>query len=90
MIQPASSIGNRFILLENVVPAPVSVWQPPHMGYRYLATRSELFAGAIYAKTASEMWNDLKETYDKVDGSAVFNLHKNVNSLNQNDSTLAD
>ncbi|GJT34246.1 putative RNA-directed DNA polymerase [Tanacetum coccineum] len=47
---------------------------------------SELFAGAIYAK----MWNDLKETYDKVNGSAVFNLHKNINSLNQNGSTLAD
>ncbi|GJR38081.1 ribonuclease H-like domain-containing protein [Tanacetum coccineum] len=36
------------------------------------------------------MWNDLKETYDKVDGYAVFNLHKNINSLNQNGSTLAD
>ncbi|GJR05694.1 ribonuclease H-like domain-containing protein [Tanacetum coccineum] len=32
----------------------------------------ELFTSAIYAKTASEMWNDLKETYDKVDGSAQF------------------
>ncbi|GKC32899.1 ribonuclease H-like domain-containing protein, partial [Tanacetum coccineum] len=46
--------------------------------------RPELFAGAIYAKTASEIWNYLKETYDKVDGSAVFNLHKNINSLNEN------
>ncbi|GJV62489.1 putative RNA-directed DNA polymerase [Tanacetum coccineum] len=50
----------------------------------------ELFAGAIYAKTASEIWNDLKETYDNVDGSVVFNLHKNINSLNQNGSTLSD
>ncbi|GJS27107.1 ribonuclease H-like domain-containing protein, partial [Tanacetum coccineum] len=50
----------------------------------------ELFASAIYAKTASEIWNDLKETYDNVDGSAVFNLHKNINSLNQNGSPLAD
>nr|GEV00907.1 hypothetical protein [Tanacetum cinerariifolium] len=41
-------------------------------------------------QTASEMWNDLKETYDKVDGSVVFNLHKNINSLNQNGFTLAD
>ncbi|GKD50363.1 ribonuclease H-like domain-containing protein, partial [Tanacetum coccineum] len=51
---------------------------------------SELFAGAIYAKTTSKIWNDLKETYDKVDGSAVFNLHKNINSLNLNGFTLAD
>ncbi|GJV04776.1 ribonuclease H-like domain-containing protein, partial [Tanacetum coccineum] len=50
----------------------------------------ELFAGAIYTKTASEIWNELKETYDKVDGSVVFNLYKNINSLNQNGSTLAD
>nr|GEZ99840.1 ribonuclease H-like domain-containing protein [Tanacetum cinerariifolium] len=27
--------------------------------------RSDLFAGAVNAKTAFEMWNDLKETYDK-------------------------
>ncbi|GJQ90578.1 ribonuclease H-like domain-containing protein [Tanacetum coccineum] len=50
----------------------------------------DLFVGAIYAKTAYEMCNDLKETYDKVDGSAVFNLHKSINSLNQNGSTLAE
>ncbi|GJX40295.1 ribonuclease H-like domain-containing protein [Tanacetum coccineum] len=30
---------------------------------------SDLYAGAIYAKTASELWNDLKDTYDKVGGS---------------------
>nr|GEW06545.1 hypothetical protein [Tanacetum cinerariifolium] len=29
-------------------------------------------------------------TYDKVDGSAMSNLHKNINSLNQTGSTLAD
>ncbi|GKF51076.1 hypothetical protein Tco_0147543 [Tanacetum coccineum] len=45
---------------------------------------SELFAGAIYAKNAYEMWTDLKETYDKVDGSVVFNIHKSINSLSQN------
>nr|GFA46103.1 ribonuclease H-like domain-containing protein [Tanacetum cinerariifolium] len=50
----------------------------------------DLFAGAIYAKAAFEMWNDLKETYDKVDGSVVFNLNKSINSLNQNGSTLAE
>ncbi|GJV61821.1 ribonuclease H-like domain-containing protein [Tanacetum coccineum] len=37
-----------------------------------------------------EMWSDLKETYDKVDGSAVFNLHKNINSLSQNGSSLVE
>nr|GEU28992.1 putative Gag-polypeptide of LTR copia-type [Tanacetum cinerariifolium] len=46
----------------------------------------DLFVGAIYAKTAYVMWKDLKDTYDKVNGSDVFNLHKNINSLIQNDA----
>ncbi|GJU77809.1 ribonuclease H-like domain-containing protein [Tanacetum coccineum] len=50
----------------------------------------DLYVGAIYAKSAYELWNDLKETYDKVDGSAVFNLHKNINSLTQSGSSLAE
>nr|GEX37319.1 hypothetical protein [Tanacetum cinerariifolium] len=34
----------------------------------------DLFADAIYTKTSYEMWNDLREIYDKVDGFVVFNL----------------
>ncbi|GKE48789.1 hypothetical protein Tco_1480047, partial [Tanacetum coccineum] len=34
--------------------------------------------------------NDLKDTYDKVDGSAIFNLHKSINSLSQSGAFLAD
>ncbi|GKA00532.1 ribonuclease H-like domain-containing protein [Tanacetum coccineum] len=50
----------------------------------------DLYAGTIYAKSAFELWNDLKDTYDKVDGSVVFNLHKSINCLNQNGTSLAD
>nr|GEW91547.1 hypothetical protein [Tanacetum cinerariifolium] len=50
----------------------------------------DLYAGAIYAKYAYELWNDPKETYDNVDGSVVFNLHKNINSLTQSGSSLAE
>ncbi|GJY63258.1 putative transcription factor interactor and regulator CCHC(Zn) family protein [Tanacetum coccineum] len=50
----------------------------------------KLFDGVIYAKTAFETWSDLKETYDTVDGYVVFNLHKSINSLNQNGSSLAE
>ncbi|GJT25010.1 ribonuclease H-like domain-containing protein [Tanacetum coccineum] len=34
----------------------------------------ELYAGQIYSKTALDMWNDLKETYDKVDGSRALSF----------------
>ncbi|GKE17895.1 putative RNA-directed DNA polymerase, partial [Tanacetum coccineum] len=33
---------------------------------------------------------DLKDTYDKVDRSVIFNLHKNIKSLNQNGSSLSE
>ncbi|GJY16196.1 hypothetical protein Tco_0386618 [Tanacetum coccineum] len=50
----------------------------------------DLFVGAIYAKTAYKIWSDLKETCDKVDGSAVFNLHKSIKAWNQNGASLAE
>ncbi|GJX92341.1 ribonuclease H-like domain-containing protein [Tanacetum coccineum] len=51
---------------------------------------TELYASQIYSKTAYDMWIDLKDTYDKDDGSVIFNLHKNINSLNQNGSSLSE
>nr|GEY42599.1 ribonuclease H-like domain-containing protein [Tanacetum cinerariifolium] len=50
----------------------------------------KLTAGAIYAKSTYELWNDLKESYDKVYGFAIFNLHTNINSLTQSGSSLAE
>ncbi|GJT70296.1 hypothetical protein Tco_1029582 [Tanacetum coccineum] len=50
-------------------------------GSSIVTISSDLFTGAIYAKTTFEMWSDLKETYEKVDGSPVFNLHKNESYL---------
>ncbi|KAK9062368.1 hypothetical protein SSX86_019554 [Deinandra increscens subsp. villosa] len=50
----------------------------------------ELYMGQVYSKLASEVWQDLKETYDKIDGSVIFNLYQKINSLNQNHATVAD
>ncbi|GJZ34725.1 ribonuclease H-like domain-containing protein [Tanacetum coccineum] len=58
-------------------------WRPNYTGGSPIVTilnslSPDLFAGAIYAKSAFEMWSDLKETYDKVDGPVLFNLHKSL------------
>nr|GEX92926.1 hypothetical protein [Tanacetum cinerariifolium] len=36
------------------------------------------------------MWDGLAETYDKIDGSVIFNLHYKINTLSQNGSKLSD
>ncbi|GJV95636.1 GPCR kinase [Tanacetum coccineum] len=55
----------------------------------YLPT-NVLIAAVEAAETLYQVSAHERKTYDKVDGSAVFNLHKSINSLNQNNASLAE
>ena len=46
--------------------------------------------GQIFSKKASDVWTELKETFDRVDGSVTFNLHHKINSLSQNGTSIAE
>ncbi|KAD3068250.1 hypothetical protein E3N88_36130 [Mikania micrantha] len=50
----------------------------------------ELYLGQVYSKFATELWLDLKETYDKVDGSVVFNVYQKINGLTQSGSSVSE
>ncbi|GJR04082.1 reverse transcriptase domain-containing protein [Tanacetum coccineum] len=50
----------------------------------------ELFLGQILSKRAKHIWEELKETYDIVDGSIMFGLHHQINTLKQNGSSIVD
>ncbi|XP_071738924.1 uncharacterized protein [Rutidosis leptorrhynchoides] len=50
----------------------------------------ELYAGLIFFENASTVWTELKETYDKIDGSIIFNLHFNISTLKQGNSSLSE
>ncbi|KAJ0514308.1 putative retrotransposon gag domain, retrotransposon Copia-like protein [Helianthus annuus] len=50
----------------------------------------ELYLGQIYSRVASEVWQELKETYCKVDGSIIFNLHQKISTISQNGSPISD
>ncbi|KAJ0818040.1 putative RNA-directed DNA polymerase [Helianthus annuus] len=50
----------------------------------------ELYLGQVFSKLASEVWTDLKETYDKVDGSIVYDLYKKINCITQNGSSVSE
>ncbi|XP_071728346.1 uncharacterized protein [Rutidosis leptorrhynchoides] len=50
----------------------------------------ELYSGSIFSVDDATVWKDLKDTYDKIDGSVIFNLYQNINTVKQGNSTLAE
>ncbi|XP_071739254.1 uncharacterized protein [Rutidosis leptorrhynchoides] len=50
----------------------------------------ELYSVSIFSVDAATVWKDLKDTYDKIDGSVIFNLYQNINTVKQGNSTLAE
>ncbi|KAM0050951.1 putative RNA-directed DNA polymerase [Helianthus debilis subsp. tardiflorus] len=50
----------------------------------------ELYLGQVFSKLAYDVWIDLKETYDKVDGSIVYDLYKKINCITQNGSSVSE
>ncbi|GJX46442.1 ribonuclease H-like domain-containing protein [Tanacetum coccineum] len=60
------------------------------LGWILNSISEELFLGHIFSKKAKHVWEELKETYDKVDGSIMFGLHHQISTLKQNGSSIAD
>ncbi|GJW91890.1 ribonuclease H-like domain-containing protein [Tanacetum coccineum] len=60
------------------------------LGWILNSISEELFLGQIFSKRAKHVWEELKETYDKVDRSIMFGLHNQINTLKQNGSSIAD
>ncbi|GKE54100.1 hypothetical protein Tco_1489256, partial [Tanacetum coccineum] len=60
------------------------------LGWILNSISDELFLGQIFSKRAKHVWDEIKETYDKVDGSVTFSLHHKIHTLSQNGSSIAD
>ncbi|GJR60067.1 ribonuclease H-like domain-containing protein [Tanacetum coccineum] len=60
------------------------------LGWILNSISEELFLGQIFSKRPKYVWEELKETYDKVDGSIIFGLHNQINTFKQNGSYIAD
>ncbi|GJS12476.1 ribonuclease H-like domain-containing protein [Tanacetum coccineum] len=60
------------------------------LGWILNSISEELFLGQIFSKRAKHVWEELKETYDKVDGSIMFGLHNQINTLKQNGYSIND
>ncbi|GKC17438.1 ribonuclease H-like domain-containing protein, partial [Tanacetum coccineum] len=51
---------------------------------------SDVYMGLVYSENAASVWKELNETYDKVDGSLVYNLLQKIGYVKQGGSTVAD
>ncbi|XP_075483624.1 uncharacterized protein LOC142523778 [Primulina tabacum] len=49
----------------------------------------EIFSGIIYCTEASAVWTDLKERFDKICGSRIFSLHREISHLSQGSSSIS-
>ncbi|XP_070021060.1 uncharacterized protein [Nicotiana sylvestris] len=52
--------------------------------------RPGLLSSVMYAFDAHKVWEDLKERFDKVNGSRVLYLHREIHTLTQGTMTISD
>ncbi|GJU58348.1 ribonuclease H-like domain-containing protein [Tanacetum coccineum] len=50
----------------------------------------DVYMGLVYFENVVVVWKELRETYDKVDGSVVYNLLQKINTVKQGGSSVAD
>lgn len=53
------------------------------------AVSKEIFGGIVYSTDAAVVWNDLRERFDKVNGSRIFALHHEIGSHVQGNSLIS-
>ncbi|XP_075083647.1 uncharacterized protein LOC142167382 [Nicotiana tabacum] len=49
----------------------------------------ELVNGIVYANNAHEVWTDLQDRFDKINGSRIYNLHREIPTISQGTSNVS-
>ena len=49
----------------------------------------ELLGGIVYAKSAHQVWEDLKERFDKVNRIRIYQLHREIMTLAQGTDSVS-
>ncbi|GKB85409.1 hypothetical protein Tco_0957681 [Tanacetum coccineum] len=52
--------------------------------------RINVYMGLVYSENAADVWKELNETYDKVDGSIVYNFLQKIRYVKQGGSIIAN
>ena len=59
------------------------------IGWILGSVTKELHAGIVYAENAKMIWEDLKERFDKVNTSRIYQLHKDMVTLSQGTDSVS-
>ncbi|XP_073291147.1 uncharacterized protein [Primulina huaijiensis] len=59
------------------------------LSWIFSSVSKEIFCGFVYAKDASSVWVDLKERFDKICGSRIYAIHRDIIRLSQGSSTIS-
>lgn len=59
------------------------------LGWIMSSVSKELMTGVVYAKDACRVWEDLKEHFDKINASRIYQLHKEVATLHQGSNSVS-
>ncbi|XP_070015687.1 uncharacterized protein [Nicotiana sylvestris] len=49
---------------------------------------SELVNGIVYASNAHEVWTNIQDRFDKINGSRIYNLHREIATVSQCTSSI--
>ncbi|KAH0672011.1 hypothetical protein KY284_023098 [Solanum tuberosum] len=58
------------------------------VGWIMSSVANELLTGILYAKDARVVWEDLREHFDKVNASRVYQLHKGITTITQGSKNI--
>lgn len=53
------------------------------------AVSKDIFGGIVYSSDAYIVWTDLKERFDKVNGSRIFSIHRDIGRSLQGSSSIS-
>lgn len=59
------------------------------LAWIFNSVSKEIFNGVVYSTDISQVWQDLKEQFHKVNGTRIFGLHREIVNLTQGTSTVA-
>ncbi|XP_031252142.1 uncharacterized protein LOC116110042 [Pistacia vera] len=63
-----------------------SLWERVNaivLSWIFNSVSKEIFGGVVYETNGSIVWADLKERFDKVNGTRIYAIHKEIASVNQ-------